>query len=128
MIIGLLIGISGVVAVDQFAQVTILANLTFVPIPTTIDFGSLIPGAESIMPVTLTPGTSDLSISVDITGDLMIQGIKSNRSGTYAAYKGDSFNMTAITPITFSTKLIVPVSKKANPYSGTIVYTVLEKP
>lgn len=131
MMIGLM-GMMGVVMADaatQGAEITVQADLSsFVATPNPIPFGNLIPGAESIQSITLTPGTSNLAITVAITGDALIQGILSDRviSGTYVVYQGDAFGLTANTPLIFNTKIVVPSPFPAGAYTGTVTYTVLE--
>ncbi len=113
-------------AVDQGAEVDVSFDSTFVPTPDPIDFGILFPGDNNVQAITLTPGTSDLAISVDITGAVLLQGILADRTGSYIAYDDDSFTMIASTPLIFNTKLVVPLGQDSGSYSGTITYTVLE--
>jgi hypothetical protein len=125
-ILGILLGVVGFVgAVDQEAQANITADLSLTPEPNPIDFGNLLPGEESIVPITLTPGTSDLSVTVNITGDLL-SSIEYGQNESYSIYSGSNFIILANNPITFNTKLMVPIGQSSGSYSGTITYTILE--
>ena len=117
-----------VLAVDQGAEADVESCLTLIPTPDPIDFGSMIPGGSSTESTTLTPCTSDLSVSVSITGEDFVVDMEADRDGdtVFSAYNGDSFIITADTPITFDTKVTAPIGKTSGAYSGTITYTVLE--
>ncbi|MBI3623760.1 hypothetical protein HY212_06815 [Candidatus Pacearchaeota archaeon] len=130
-VFGLILGISGFALADteQGAEAGVSSDLALDATPNPIDFGSTLkPGSESIQSVTLTPGTSDLDISVGITGASFIVDMMADRDGdlTYSSYNLDSFMMTANTPMTFNTKVMVPVGTVSGTYTGTITYTVLE--
>jgi len=114
---------------EQIVEVGVVADLSFIATPNPLNFGnSLVPGQTSIQEVTLIPGTSNLDISVAITGASFIVDMMADREveNAYVVYNGDSFMMTANTPIDFNTKVTVPIGLSTGSYSGTITYTVFE--
>ena len=128
-----LFGVAGVIAAPvaehtQNTDVFILADLSLTPTPTSLSFGNLIPGGESIQQVTLMPGTSDLSVSVAITGEAPLLAIQYDFSvnGTYLPYHGANFMLPNSVAKTFDTKLTIPAGTRANKYNGLITYTVNE--
>jgi len=113
--------------VSHPSEIGVIADLTLTPTPTSLDFGDTVtPGSQPTVELTLTPGTSNLDVSVAITGDALIVGMLSNRTGSYVDFNADSFSIGASTPLVFNTKLVVPAPYASGTYSGTITYTVME--
>lgn len=113
----------------QEVKVFVTADLRLIPNPNPIDYGILVPGGESIVPVTLTQqGVSDIDVSVAITGSTLLQGILWDVNGisAYEMYNTKSFVMTGGEVKTFNTKLEVPTTEKAESHTATITYTVME--
>jgi hypothetical protein len=113
---------------NTLTDVNVQPDLTLIPNPNPLSFGTLKPGNSAVKPVTLTSGNSKLSVTVSIIGDALMQSILSDEQtvGTFLAYKGDSFTISNNTVKTFNAKLIVPTGTSSKTYTGTIVYTVLE--
>jgi len=120
------INVIGLTNPFQTAILEVISDLSLDVKPNPLDYGILKPGSESVVNVTLTPGTSHISVSVDITGSSLIKNIKYDKDGIYSKYDGENFILTATVPKTISTKLSVPSSQPAGSYGGSIVYTVLE--
>ena len=113
---------------EQTVNAGVIADLKLIATPNPINFGSTLkPGQESIQSITLTPGTSDLDISVSISSAAsFIAGMEADWEGSYSIYNGDNMVINANTPKTFNTKITVPTGTKSGAYTGVITYTVLE--
>lgn len=129
-VIGLfLLGVIGLIgALNQDANVRVLADVSLIANPSSLDFGDAYPGETKIVNVTLTPGTSDVIVSVNITGDTILQNMKVNfwDGAGYIDFKGSSLPLTYSTPKLISASLIIPPATKQKSYSGQVVYTVNE--
>jgi len=112
--------------VDQSTSVTVLSDLTLLPTPNPLLFGTLYPGINSVQSVTLTPGNSSLSVSVNITGDPLMQSIEADFGTGYVLYSGQNIILMNNSPITFNTRLSIPSGTKQGTYNGIIVYSVME--
>ena len=111
---------------NQQIEVSVDPDFSFEATPNPVNFGTLIPGGSSEKQITLTPGNSDLSVSISISGDAIMETIQDNRDGDYDSYNGDSVIITHNSPISFDLKLDVLAGTSSGDYSATITYTVLE--
>jgi len=135
IVLGMLItGVIGVLAVGvpQGTDVTVTADLTLTPTPDPLDFGPLIPLAFNTLPVTLTPGTSNLVVTVsvaDVLGTLFQDNLLIDlKAGSgFEDPTTVSIDILAGTPLDVDYQLTVPIATPAGPYDGTITYSVLEK-
>jgi len=120
----------GVIAVTQDTSVIVTADLTLKPTPDPLTFGSLTPGSTSSpQEVTLTPGNSSLSVSVNITGASLLQSIQADFGSGYADLNGKGgILITNNVPLLYNATLAIPPGTKQNTYNGQIVYTVNEAP
>lgn len=99
---------------------------TLTPTPNPLMFNGLMPGQTSTQVITLTPGVSNLAVSVNIVGDSLIQSITSDWDGPFTLFSGDGFTVSGGTPKILNARLSVPIGTHSGSYTGTIIYTVLE--
>lgn len=108
---------------------TITPDLTLTPFPNPIGFGSLTPGQSSnLIPITLVPGTSKLSVTVTsvIDDSGLFQNIKFNLGTWLPIETAGAIVVEVNTNRTFDSKLDVPIGFHSGFYQGTITYTVSE--
>lgn len=119
-----------VLAEDQGANATVQADLNLSASPDPMLFGSLSPGASNTITTTLTPGTSDLSVTIGINniGTLFEDNLMIDiaQNGTFVDPENSTVLVAAGTPKLVDYRLNVPIGTQSGDYSATITYTVSE--
>ena len=122
-------GAVGVLAVDQETNATVEADLTLTPTPNPMNFGPLMPGESNTIETTLTPGTSDLTVTVgvsDTIGGIFEDNLMIDIGAGFVVPETVEILIDADTPMDVDYMLDIPVGTPSGPYSATITYTVLE--
>lgn len=124
-------GVVGVMAVEQGAEGAVIPDLTLIPTPNPVVFGPLIPRTSDTERITLTPGHSNLIVTVDVSdtvGTLFEDGLAFDFGAGPVDPEALLIPVMADTPIMFDAILTVPTAIHSGAYSGKITYTVMEAP
>lgn len=120
---------SVVIAVDQVTEVDVTPDLSLIPTENPLVFGPLNPGGSDTEVITLTPGTSNLDVSVDVsdTGNGLFED---HLMFDFGAGPVDPeigiIKIAAETPKVFGAILTIPVATPSGDFTGVITYTVME--
>lgn len=126
-----LIGVMAfVMAADQTAYVTVNSDIQLSVNPTSVDFGSLIPGATSAVQTTsLTQsGASNIIISISTNMSSIFGNVEIDL-GDGAGFKTIGIEQVAISANaakSIDSRITIPIAYKSNSYTGTITYTAME--
>lgn len=138
MVFGIFVMSSGSVMAEenQTGNGTVTTDMTFIPTPNPLNFGSLMPGQTSEVISDLLVGNSTLYITaIGVTpgaGAIFTEAnLEFNPNGTWYHASDLGFPMITIDPLgtnpfLLPIRLYVPIGTTAGNFDGTITYTLME--